>query len=97
MASFLPTMGSASAAPVGLIMVVMLAVTAMYFVIAYNMYNFAVKAQRALRMREELNLELGFKSFKRYNMILGIMAIVVLSIYALIIFILIVTGVANAL
>lgn len=88
--------GSTGQLPAVAMSAIMLIGAAIYFIIAFYMYRFATKTQRGIKMREEYNLEEGFKALKTYYLIAGVMVVVVLSIYALILFIAIIAGLASA-
>lgn len=87
--SALGAMGGSSAVaagvPAALGTIVYLIVSVIYFFIAYFMYNFASKTQKALTSRQEQLMEDGMKSIRNYFQIIGIMAIIGLALFVVII------------
>ena len=88
----LPGMGMNMGA-FGLIYVV---VGAFYFFPVYYLHQFSLKIQQGLTSQDPQSITTGFQNLKSLFKFMGIFTIVILSIYALIIVIAIVAGVAVA-
>lgn len=70
-------------------------VAAVYFFLSYSVYNFGSKTHKGIKMHNEYDIESGTKSLKNTFLIIGIMAIIGLSMMVLTIFIGIIAGVAS--
>ena len=57
--------------------------SALYFIVSLKLYRFAEKAKSALKQNSDELLEESLKNLSAYTRILGIITIVVLSLYAL--------------
>lgn len=82
--------------PAILVSVIYLIIAVVSFFAAFFMYNFSVKTQRGIKLREEYSIESGMKAMKNYYMLMGILAIVGLSLFVLGLFVAIIAGVATA-
>lgn len=70
--------------PPMLLSLIYLFIAALYFMPVYYLYNYGVKINKALNERNQNLLTEGFENLKSHHKFLGISAIVVISIYALI-------------
>lgn len=71
--------------PPAMFSLIYLVMAALYFMPVYYLYNYGVKMNKALNERNQNLLNEGFGNLKSHHKFLGISAIVVLSLYALII------------
>ena len=86
--------GSLGAAPgVGIVFTVMLVLVALlWFFPCLYLYNFSSKMQAALRSNDQVQLNQSFRNLKSYYRFVGIVTIIVLSLYALLFIIRIFSG-----
>ena len=91
------TAGLGGYAPIGggLFTIVYLVFALLWFFPFLYLYRFASQMQLALHHKEQLKLQNSFKNLKSYFRFMGILFIVVLSIYALGIVMAIVGGIAS--
>lgn len=71
-------------------------IAAIYFVPSYFLYKFSRKAMYALKQTDQDELVLSFKNLNSYFQFIGILMIIVISLYALIIIFAIIMGVIGA-
>lgn len=90
-----PAAGAGFAAvPVGIISGVYITISALYFAIAFYMYHFASKTQSGILKRDEYLVEAGFKAFKTQLTIMGVLAVIGISMILLAFVIAIIAGIA---
>ena len=83
--SMMASMSSLSGGPAmggGLFTVIYLLVAALYFFPILYLYQFATGAQKALASGSDSDIEMAFESLRKHYRFLGILMIVILSIYA---------------
>lgn len=79
--------------PIGLIGLIYLAVSALYFFPVYYLYKAATGWKVGLMNNDEASLTSGFRNWKSHYKFLGIMVVIILSLYGL----MFLTGLAIAL
>lgn len=72
--------------------VIYLLIAAMYFFPTFYLYSFSVKMKKAILNTDQGNADSGFENLKSLFKFMGILMIVVLSIYILLIFVVIAAG-----
>ncbi len=85
--SFMASMGGAmggAGAMGGMITIMYLLFAALYFFPILYLYQFATGAQKALASGSESDIEIAFDFLRKHYRFLGILMIVILSLYALI-------------
>jgi len=96
-ATFNPAGGAGLAGvPIFFLSAFYIGMSVIYFMIALYMYNFATKTQRGILKRDEYSMEAGFKALKSQLTLMGVMAVIGLALFALIIVIAIIVGIASA-
>ncbi len=83
MLASMSSMGGGPAMGGGFFTVIYLLVAALYFFPILYLYQFATGAQKALASGSESDIEMAFDSLRKHYRFLGILMIVILSIYAL--------------
>lgn len=82
--------------PIFFLSAIYIGMSVIYFMIAFYMYNFATKTQRGILQRDEYSMEAGFKALKSQLTLMGVMAVIGLSLLALIVVFAIIVGIASA-
>ncbi len=82
-------MGAGAGIGGGFITIIYLLMAALYFFPVLYLYQFASGAKKALASGSESGIEVAFESLRKHYRFLGIMMIVILSLYALFIVIVI--------
>jgi hypothetical protein len=94
-------MGSASSLFPGMGMnmgafgLIYVALAAFYFFPVYYLHQFSLKIKQGLTSQDSQSITIGFRNLKSLFKFMGIFTIVILSIYALVIVIAVVAGVAG--
>jgi|APTNR8051073442_1049403.scaffolds.fasta_scaffold00866_11 hypothetical protein len=83
MLASMSSMGGGPAIGGGFFTVIYLLVAALYFFPVLYLYQFATGAQKALASGSDSDIEMAFESLRKHYRFLGILMIVILSIYAL--------------
>ena len=68
----------------GLVIVIYFIIAVLYFLPVYYLYNFAKHIRYGLRSEDQYSLTTGFENLKSHYKYVGIMMIIVLSLYVLI-------------
>ena len=89
-----PGMGGMNMGALGLIYVV---IAAFYFFPVYYLHQFSLKIKQGLNAEDPQSITAGFQNLKSLFKFMGILTIVILSIYALILVFAIAAGLATAL
>ena len=84
---------SASAFPIGIFSVVYIGMAALYFFPIYYLYKYATDTKAAIDLNDSDLLEKGLEKLKSHHKFLGIMMLVILSIYVFIFFIAFIGGI----
>jgi len=79
----------------GFITVLYLLMAVLYFFPVYYLYKFSVNMKRALQMKDEDTLTSAFEYMKSHYKYIGILTIVILSLYVLLLFLALLGGLAN--
>lgn len=68
----------------------------LYFLPIYYLYKFSEYIKKGLMLNDQQELELGFENLKKHYQFVGIMTLILLSLYALTIVIIMVVGVGSS-
>lgn len=88
--------GGAGGVNIGAVGLVYVALGALYFFPVYYLHQFSLKIKQGLTSQDSQDVTTGFQNLKSLFKFMGICAIVVLSIYALVFFIIIVFAFSEA-